>query len=120
MRASTPRGLPQSTPLFWLLIAALVVLLVALPIIGTRLLDLDGRTPAGIARDTLLEEYGLVRVDARGKPLPEDSVAESRSEFSVESGSVTKQVPFLRDGVPVECTVSVPAGPDSVTADCDG
>lgn len=114
-----PQSLLDNTRLFWLVLLGLVVLLLVVPLVGTRLLDLDGRTPQGIARDTLHDDYGLNLVDPEGKRLPADSVADTLSEFSVERGSTTEQVPFLRDGVRVTCTVAVPEGPDSITASCE-
>ena len=102
-----------------LTLLVLVTLLVAVPLATVYYFGLDGRTPVIIAQEALHDEYGLVLVDDNGKPLPEDSALPTASEFSVEEGAVTEDVPFELDGRPVLCTIRVPDGPESVTATCE-
>jgi hypothetical protein len=105
---------------FWLPLAGLVALLVVLPVAVSSYFDLDPRTPDNIAQDTLNDKYGLVAVDAHGVPVANDSSA-SVSEFSLDAGATTEDVPFRRAGRPVSCTVHVPSDdPTSVTASCTG
>ena len=110
---------PGAARRYRLTLVVLVAVLLAVPLGAVYLLDLDGRTPVIIAEEALHDEYGLVLVDANGKPLPEDSSLPTTSEFSVEKGAVSKDVPFVLDGQPVRCTIRVPDGPESVTATCE-
>jgi hypothetical protein len=105
---------------FWLPLAGMVALLVLLPVAATAAFDLDPRTPDNIAQDALHDNYGLVAVDAEGDPVPDDSSA-SVSEFSLEAGATTEDVPFRRHGRKVSCAIHVPNDdPASVTASCTG
>jgi hypothetical protein len=109
---------PAGSLRYQLTLVALVAVLVVVPLGAVQVLGLDGRTPVLIAQEALFDDYGLRLVDEHGKPLPEDSALPTASEFSVEEGAVTEDVPFDKDGQPVLCTVRVPGGPDSASATC--
>jgi hypothetical protein len=105
---------------FWAQMGLLVFVLVAVPLGGVWVLDLDGRTPQRIAEETLREKYDLVQVDANGRAVPEGSDAPTASEFDATEGAVSKKVPFLRHGEQVTCTVSMPDDdPRSIEAECE-
>ena len=94
----------------------LVLGIVAVPFVGTQVFHLDGRTPQSIAEDRLREKYQLVQVDGNGQAASDGT---SISDFSATSGAVTTDVPFLRGGEPVTCTVRMPTGdPTTVEAEC--
>ena len=103
---------------FRLTLAGLIALLLILPVAAVTLLDLDPRTPMTIAQETLHDKYGLRLVDERGAVVPMNSTLPTVSEFSVESGATTDDVPFKLDGRDVTCSVHVPSDPQSVTASC--
>ncbi|MET1132687.1 MAG: hypothetical protein ABWX60_04630 [Aeromicrobium sp.] len=110
---------PGAALRYRLTLVVLVTVLLAAPLGMVFLLGLDGRTPVIIAQEALHDEYGLVLVDKdTGKPLPADSSLPTASEFSVQKGAVTEDVPFVQDGQPVRCTIRVPDGPESATATC--
>jgi len=94
----------------------LVLGIVAVPFVGTLVLHLDGRTPQSVAEDSLREKYQLVQVDGNGQAASDGT---SISDFSATNGAVTTNVPFLRDGERVTCTVRMPNGdPTAVEAEC--
>jgi hypothetical protein len=103
---------------FRVTLGVLVAVLLIMPIAAVTLLDLDARTPLTVAQDTLHEEYGLKLVDKSGRVVPMDSSAPTVSEFSVEAGATTKDVPFRLDGQNVKCSVHVASDPASATATC--
>lgn len=112
---------PGGSPLrFRLTLTTLVIALVAAPIAAINFFDLDARTPFTIAQDALYDRYDLVFVDEHGNALPEGSGDATDSQFSLESGATTEDVPFGLHGQIVSCTVHAPSDdPQDVTATCD-
>lgn len=113
-------GTGRSVLTFWLPVILLVALVPAIPWAASGYFDLDERTPQAIAEDTLEEKYGLELVDAAGAVLPSDAVELTVSEFDMEPGATTEDVPFSQDGKPVRCTVQMASDgdPRQVTAEC--
>ena len=104
---------------FRLTLLAMILLLFVVPIGVAKAFDLDARTPVSIAEDTLREEYGLRLVDDAGHVIPKDSGTPTLSEFSLEPGATTENVPFKLNGKLVHCTIEAPSNdPRSVTASC--
>jgi hypothetical protein len=104
---------------FGVQLAVLIALLVAVPVVAEVGFDLDGRTPSRIAEDTLREKYDLARIGPHGHALPAGSSDTSVSDFRTTDGAVTEDVPFLRHGERVTCTVRVPDDdPRLIEAEC--
>lgn len=118
--AKKQTGTRRSILTFWVPVLLLVALVPVLPWAATKAFELSPLTPQAIAEQTLEDEYGLQLVDAAGAVLPSDAVELTASEFDMEAGATTEDVPFSQDGRPVLCTVhmSSDGDPQDVTAEC--